>query len=124
MGSSDRSESGNLAGFFVGALVGAGIAMLFAPQACAQLRGFLRDAAGTAKDGLKEAIDHGTEVLDSAVAHGQEFVEKGKESLRETGRQAEEFGVGGERRSIRERTNWRRNTAECLACDEPQPASP
>jgi len=95
MRSSDRPESVNLAGFFVGALVGAGVALLFAPQAGAQLRGFLRDAAGSAKDELKEAVDHGTEVLDSAVAHGQEFVEKGKESLRETDRKAEEFGVGG-----------------------------
>ena len=82
MGSSDRSESGSLAGFFVGALVGAGIALLFAPQAGAQLRGFLRDSAARAKDELDEVVDHGTEVLDSAVAQGHEFVEKGKESLR------------------------------------------
>lgn len=95
MGSSDRSESGNLAGFFVGALVGAGIALLFAPQAGAQLRGFLRDSAARAKDELDEVVDHGAEVLDSAVAHGQESVEKGKESLRETGRQAQEFAEAG-----------------------------
>ena len=95
MGSSDRSESGSLAGFFVGALVGAGIALLFAPQAGAQLRGFLRDSAARAKDELDEVVDHGTEVLGSAVAHGQEFVEKGKESLRETSRQAQEFAEAG-----------------------------
>jgi len=93
MESSDRYDSGHLAGFFVGALVGAGIALLFAPQAGTQLRGLLRDGAGTAKDKLKEATNHGTEILKSAVAHGQEFVEKGKESLRETGRQAEELGA-------------------------------
>ncbi len=95
MQSSDGYESGNLAGFFVGALVGAGIALLFAPQAGAQLRGLLRDAAGSAKDEAKKAIDHGAEVLGSAVTHGREFVEKGEEALRETGRQAEEFGVAG-----------------------------
>ena len=55
MGSMDRSESGNLAGFFAGALVGAGIALLFAPQAGAQLRGILRDYAARAKDELDEA---------------------------------------------------------------------
>src|SRR3954469_6535936 len=49
MGSSDRSESGNLAGFFAGALVGAGIALFFAPQAGAQLRRFLRDSAACAR---------------------------------------------------------------------------
>ena len=95
MGSSDRSETGNLSGFFVGALVGAGIALLFAPQAGAQLRGFLRDYATRAQDEFDEAVDHGTEVLDSAIAHGQEFIEKGKESLRETGRQANEFAKAG-----------------------------
>jgi gas vesicle protein len=95
MGSSERSKSGNLAGFFVGAFVGAGIALLSAPQAGAQLRGFLRDAAGSAKDELNEAVEHGTEVLDSAVGHGQEFVEKGKESLRETSGQAKEFAMAG-----------------------------
>jgi gas vesicle protein len=95
MGSSDRSKSGNLTGFFVGALVGAGIALLFAPQAGAQLRGFLRDYAARAKDELDEAVDHGAELLDSTVAHSQKFLEKGKDSLRETGRQAKEFSEAG-----------------------------
>lgn len=95
MGLSSRSESGNLAGFFVGALVGAGIALLFAPQAGAQLRGFLRDYAARAKDELDEAVDQGTELLDSTVAQGQEFLEKGKETLRETGRQAKDFAEAG-----------------------------
>lgn len=95
MGSPDRSESGSLAGFFVGALVGAGIALLFAPQAGAQLRGFLRDSAARAKDELDEVVDRGTEALDSAVEHGQDFVEKGKGSLREAGRQAKGFAEAG-----------------------------
>jgi hypothetical protein len=34
-------------------------------------------------------------VMDSAVERGHEFVEKGKESLRETGRQAKEFAETG-----------------------------
>jgi gas vesicle protein len=95
MGSSDWPESGTTSAFFVGALVGAGIALLFAPQAGAQMRGLLRDYASRAKDELDGAVDHGTEVLDSAVARGQAFVEKGKESLRETGRQAKEFAESG-----------------------------
>jgi gas vesicle protein len=95
MESSNRHESGGLSTFITGALVGAGLALLFAPQAGAQLRGFLRDYAARAKDELDEAIDHGTEVLDSAVEHSQEFVEKGRDSLRETGRQAKEFAEAG-----------------------------
>ncbi len=95
MESSNRHESGGLSTFITGALVGAGLALLFAPQAGAQLRGFLRDYAARAKDELDEAIDHGTEVLDSAVEHSQEFVEKGRDSSRETGRQTKEFAEAG-----------------------------
>jgi gas vesicle protein len=91
MGSSDRHESGNLSAFITGALVGAGIALLFAPQSGAQMRGLLRDYAARAKDELDAACDRGTETLDSAMERGQEFVEKGKESLRETSRQAKGF---------------------------------
>jgi gas vesicle protein len=95
MGSSDRHESGNLSVFIAGALVGAGVALLFAPQSGAQMRGLLRDYAARAKDELDEAVDRSTEALDCAVERGQEFVEKGKESFRETGRQAKGFAVAG-----------------------------
>ena len=64
MESSDRHESGNLSAFITGALVGAGVALLFAPQSGAQLRGLLRDYAARATDELDEAVDHGAEVLD------------------------------------------------------------
>ena len=97
MGSSDRHESGNLSTFITGALIGAGIALLFAPQSGAQMRGLLRDYAARAKDELDGAVDHGAEALDSAVEHGQEFIEKGKESFRETGRQAKEFAEAGKK---------------------------
>jgi gas vesicle protein len=95
MGSSDRHESGNLSTFITGALVGAGIALLFAPQSGAQMRGLLRDYAARTKDELDEVVDRGTEALDSAVERGQDFVEKGKKSLREAGRQAKGFAEAG-----------------------------
>ena len=95
MESSNRQESGNLSAFITGALVGAGVALLFAPQSGAQMRGLLRDYATRAKDEMDEAVDRGTEALDSAVERGQEFVEKGKESLRETSRQAKGFAAAG-----------------------------
>lgn len=38
MESSDRQESGNMSTFIIGALVGSGIALLFAPQAGVQMR--------------------------------------------------------------------------------------
>jgi gas vesicle protein len=92
---SNRHESGSLSAFITGALVGAGIALLFAPQSGAQMRGLLRDYASRAKDELDEVVDHGAEVLDHTVDRGHDLVEKGKESLRETGRQAKEFAEAG-----------------------------
>ena len=95
MESSDRHESGNLPVFIAGALVGAGVALLFAPQAGSRLRGYLRDYAARAVDDIEDAVNRGAEVLDSAVEHGHESVEKGKEVLRETGRQAKGFAEAG-----------------------------
>lgn len=95
MESSNRHESGNLSAFITGALVGAGVALLFAPQSGSQMRGFLRDYATRAKDELDEVVDRGVETFDSTVERGHEFVEKGKESLRETGRQAKGFAEAG-----------------------------
>jgi gas vesicle protein len=95
MESSNRHESGNLSAFITGALVGAGVALLFAPQSGTQIRGLLRDYAARAKDELDEAVNHGAKVLDNTVERGHEFVEKGKESLRETGRQAKGFAEAG-----------------------------
>ena len=95
MESSNRHESGNLSAFITGALVGAGVALLFAGQSGSRLLGLLRDYATRATGALDDAVDHGAEVMDSAVEHGQEFVEKGKESLRETSRQAKGFAEAG-----------------------------
>ncbi len=91
MESSDRHESGTLSAFITGALVGAGVALLFAPQAGSQIRALLRDYAVRGKDELDEAIDRGADAWDS----GKEFVEKGKESLREAGRQAQGLAEAG-----------------------------
>jgi gas vesicle protein len=95
MQASNRNESTNLSVFITGALVGAGLALLFAPQSGSQMRGLLRDYAARAKDELDEVVDQGAEMLDSTVERGQEFVEKGKESLREAGRQAKGFAEAG-----------------------------
>jgi gas vesicle protein len=106
MGSPDRRESGSLSTFITGAVVGAGVALLFAPQAGAQLRGLLCDYAARAKDELDEAVDHGTEVLDSAVERGQEFVKQGKDSLHETGRMAKELGEAAGKAANETKDKW------------------
>ena len=92
---SNSHESGNLSVFITGALIGAGVALLFAPQSGEQMRGLLRDYAARAKDELDDVVDQGAEALDSTMERGHEFVEKGKDSLREAGRQAREFAEAG-----------------------------
>jgi gas vesicle protein len=92
---SNSYESGNLSVFITGALIGAGVALLFAPQSGAQMRGLLRDYAARAKDELDEVVDQGAEVLDNTIDRGHEFMEKGKDSLREAGRQAKGFAEAG-----------------------------
>jgi gas vesicle protein len=98
MESSSRYESGYLSAFFTfitGALVGAGVALLFSPQAGSRTRRLLRNYAARAKDEFDDAVDRGGEAWDQATERGQEFVEKGKESLRETARQAKGFVAAG-----------------------------
>lgn len=75
--------------------MGAGVALLFAPQVGSQLRGLIRDYAARAIDTLDDAVDRGAEVLDYVGEHGKEFVEKGKESVREASRQAKGFAGAG-----------------------------
>ena len=95
MGSSDKHESGPVSAFLAGALVGAGVALLFAPQAGSQMRALLRDYAARGKDKLEGAVDRGADAWDSARNRGEEFLEEGQETLREAGRQAQGFAEAG-----------------------------
>lgn len=97
MESRDTYDSGTLSAFLAGALIGAGVGLLFAPQSGPQMRGLIRDYASRAKDGLDEAITHGAELWDSARDQGEELLEKGKESLREAGSQVKNFTEAGKK---------------------------
>lgn len=66
--------------FFTGALIGAGVALLFTPQRGAELRGTLGNYASRAKD---ELIEKGQEAWDTAVERGKEYYDKGEEVIRE-----------------------------------------
>ena len=74
--------------FVAGALIGAGVALLFAPQPGTELRGMLRSYANRAKDDL---IDRGQEAWDTAVERGREYYDKGEEIIRDAGRSAKSF---------------------------------
>lgn len=86
-----RPEAEHSSKFLLGALVGAGVALLFAPQSGAEIRRLIRDYAVRAKEELAENVDRGAEALDSAVEQGHEFVEK----VHEVGREAKTFAEAG-----------------------------
>jgi len=89
-------EIGDAAGwsaFMAGALIGAGVALLFAPQPGSELRGMLRNYANRAKDDL---MDKGQEAWDTAVERGKQYYDRGEEALREAGRSAKEFAKQGQ----------------------------
>jgi len=78
--------------FVAGALIGAGIALLFAPQTGTELRGMLRNYASRAKD---EAMERGRAAWDQAVERGKEYYDKGQEAVQEAGRSAREYAQSG-----------------------------
>lgn len=84
------NDSSNWSAFMAGAFIGAGIALLLAPQSGTELRSTLRDYASRAKDELDEATERGRAAWDTAVERGQEYVEEGKQALRNAGRSARE----------------------------------
>lgn len=89
-------RSGDAAGwsaFMAGALIGAGVALLFAPQRGSELRGLLRDYANRATDDLMEK---GHEAWDTAVERGREYYDRGEEVIRDAGRSAKEYAKQGQ----------------------------
>lgn len=87
-----QTDAAGWSAFLAGALIGAGVALLFAPQRGAELRGMMRDYANRAKDDL---MDKGQEAWDTAVERGNEYYDKGEETIREAGRSAKEFAKQG-----------------------------
>jgi gas vesicle protein len=85
-------ESMGWSAFMAGALIGAGVALLFAPQTGTDLRGMLRSYASRAKD---EAMERGKAAWDTAVERGKEYYDKGQETMHEAGRSAREFAQSG-----------------------------
>jgi gas vesicle protein len=88
-------ENGNAmewSSFIAGALIGAGVALLLAPERGTELRGKLRDYAKRAKD---ELMEQGQEIWDTAVERGKEYYDKGEEVVREAGQSAKEFAEQG-----------------------------
>jgi gas vesicle protein len=79
--------------FLAGAFIGAGVALLCAPQAGTELRGILRDYANRAKDDLMEK---GQEAVDTVVERGKEYYDQGKKIAGDAGRAAKELAQKGQ----------------------------
>ena len=91
--------SAGTAAFVAGALIGAGVALLLAPQSGIQTRNLLRDYAGRAKEELEKrgkeakatldtAVERGKQAYESVKERGREAYDSGKEAFREAGRDA------------------------------------
>src|SRR5437867_2694046 len=89
----DNDYSVGTAAFLAGALIGAGVALLLAPQSGVETRDMLRHYAGRAKDELKQrgqevkstldnAMERGKEAFESAKERSKDFYGGGKEALR------------------------------------------
>ena len=93
----DNDYSVGTAAFLAGALIGAGVALLLAPQSGAETRSMLRDYAGRAKDELRErgkeakatldnAMERGKQAFESVKEQGKDFYGSGKEAIRDAGK--------------------------------------
>ena len=79
-----RSGGSSIGIFLLGAAVGAGIALLFAPQSGEETRADIRRVARKAKRKARDIADSGKEIAEDIVRTGREAVE----DLADTGRGA------------------------------------
>ena len=63
-----------LASFLLGGLVGAGMALLFAPKSGRELRGLIGER-------VRESADRGRELKDRVVERGREMVDEARQGL-------------------------------------------
>jgi gas vesicle protein len=87
------SDTAGWSAFIAGAFIGAGLALLFAPQTGSELRGMLRSYANKTRD---EMMERGREAWDTAVERGKEYMERGQETLQEAGNRAREYVQSGQ----------------------------
>jgi gas vesicle protein len=67
--------------FLAGAMIGAGAALLLAPQSGAKTRKLLKDYAEKAQDETWERVQKAKSTLDSVIEKGKEFVNEKKSLL-------------------------------------------
>lgn len=102
----EGTEEMGWSSFLAGALVGGGIALLWAPQSGTKLRSMICDYAGRTKDNLleraEEAYDGGAGVIKDAAHAAKEFAQQGQEAVKDAGRSAKEFAKHAQEDADRE----------------------
>jgi len=89
----DFSAGSMLLSFFLGGLVGAGIALLVAPKAGEETRKMIKELAEDAKKRAEDYLEQTKGKAASAIEKGKEFIEKEKNiigSAIEAGKEAYE----------------------------------
>jgi len=80
--SDERSSVGLMLGFLTGAAIGAGLGLLFAPQAGKETREQLKDGYDKASENIKENYDKANELAQKGYEQVKDVVEKGVEQIK------------------------------------------
>lgn len=72
-----------LAAFAVGALVGAGLALLYAPRSGSETREMVSKKAGELKGMANSALEHGKSMVGDLKGRASEALERGKDAARQ-----------------------------------------
>ena len=70
----ERNGNATMVSFLLGGLVGAGVALLFAPQSGTELRGRIGEAA-------RQGADRGRALTDRAVERGRALVDEARQGM-------------------------------------------
>jgi gas vesicle protein len=70
----ERSSNATMVSFLLGGLVGAGVALLFAPQSGGELRGRIGES-------VREGADRGRQLTDQALAKGRTLVDDARQGV-------------------------------------------
>ena len=79
-----RSAGKVICSFFVGGLIGAGVALLMAPKTGEETRRMIKELAGEVKDKAEDYIDRAKGTARIYVEKGKDFIEKEKSVVTKT----------------------------------------
>ena len=90
----ENNSGSMMGGFLLGAVLGAGLALIFAPMAGEETRRHIGDAARKPKDGTRNRLDHMTGTLKDRVGDVGAAIDAGKDAYRLS---AERSSIDGQR---------------------------